>query len=202
MACKGSGVQIPSAPPQVRGPIRPRPSPDRPARAADRQQPRSRRTDPSPTERYTSGSCTAARRRRTDASGRRVVPAHPARWARRRPDPGRCDRRSVGSRLSAGCGYLHLGARRWPTAIAAGPRRWPRLPSHPGGSAGSCRSTRPFWPWAGAVRGDCIGVCLWPVRWSGPPAPVAIACSWCVSRPLDASATYRRCRCHGAGNVS
>jgi hypothetical protein len=43
MACKGSGVQIPSAPPQVRGPIRPRPSPDRPPRAANRQQPPLRR---------------------------------------------------------------------------------------------------------------------------------------------------------------
>jgi hypothetical protein len=32
MACKGSGVQIPSAPPQVRGRIRPRPFLDRPPR--------------------------------------------------------------------------------------------------------------------------------------------------------------------------
>src|SRR4029453_947489 len=38
MACKGSGVQIPSAPPQVSGPLRPRPSANRPPRAADRQQ--------------------------------------------------------------------------------------------------------------------------------------------------------------------
>jgi len=43
MACKGSGVQIPSAPPQVRRPLRRRPSLDRPPRAADRQQPSSRR---------------------------------------------------------------------------------------------------------------------------------------------------------------
>ena len=38
MACKGSGVQIPSAPPQVSGPIGPLPSPDRPPEAADRHQ--------------------------------------------------------------------------------------------------------------------------------------------------------------------
>jgi len=38
MACKGSGVQIPSAPPQVRGPLRRRPPPDRSPRAANRQQ--------------------------------------------------------------------------------------------------------------------------------------------------------------------
>jgi hypothetical protein len=38
MACKRSGVQIPSAPPQVRGPIRPRPPRNLPPRAADRQQ--------------------------------------------------------------------------------------------------------------------------------------------------------------------
>jgi hypothetical protein len=35
MACKGSGVQIPSAPPQVRGLIRPRPSTNPWPRAAD-----------------------------------------------------------------------------------------------------------------------------------------------------------------------
>jgi hypothetical protein len=39
MACKRSGVQIPSAPPQLRGPIRPRLAPNRPPRAAKRQQP-------------------------------------------------------------------------------------------------------------------------------------------------------------------
>jgi hypothetical protein len=38
MACKGSGVQIPSAPPQVNGPLRGRPPPNRPPRAANRQQ--------------------------------------------------------------------------------------------------------------------------------------------------------------------
>ena len=38
MACKGSGVQIPSAPPQVRGPRRRRPPANRPHRAANRQQ--------------------------------------------------------------------------------------------------------------------------------------------------------------------
>jgi hypothetical protein len=38
MACKGSGVQIPSAPPQVRGPVRLRPLLNRPPRAADGQQ--------------------------------------------------------------------------------------------------------------------------------------------------------------------
>jgi hypothetical protein len=38
MACKGSGVQIPSAPPQVKGPLRRRPPPNRPPRAANRQQ--------------------------------------------------------------------------------------------------------------------------------------------------------------------
>src|SRR4029453_5849629 len=38
MACKGSGVQIPSAPPQVRSSIEPRPYPDRPPRAANWQQ--------------------------------------------------------------------------------------------------------------------------------------------------------------------
>jgi hypothetical protein len=38
MACKGSGVQIPSAPPQVNGPVRPRPPTIRPPRAANRQQ--------------------------------------------------------------------------------------------------------------------------------------------------------------------
>jgi Diguanylate cyclase, GGDEF domain len=38
MACKGSGVQIPSAPPQVKGPNRPRSSPDHPPGAADGQQ--------------------------------------------------------------------------------------------------------------------------------------------------------------------
>jgi hypothetical protein len=38
MACKGSGVQIPSAPPQVNGHVRARPSPNRSPRAADRQQ--------------------------------------------------------------------------------------------------------------------------------------------------------------------
>ena len=38
MACKGSGVQIPSAPPQVRGPLRLRPLLIRPPRAADGQQ--------------------------------------------------------------------------------------------------------------------------------------------------------------------
>ena len=38
MACKGSGVQIPSAPPQVRGPPRARPPMNRPPRAANRQQ--------------------------------------------------------------------------------------------------------------------------------------------------------------------
>ena len=38
MACKGSGVQIPSAPPQVSGPLRRRPPTNRSRRAADRQQ--------------------------------------------------------------------------------------------------------------------------------------------------------------------
>jgi hypothetical protein len=38
MACKGSGVQIPSAPPQVNRPIRPRPSRNRRPQAADGQQ--------------------------------------------------------------------------------------------------------------------------------------------------------------------
>jgi hypothetical protein len=38
MACKRSGVQIPSAPPQLNGPNRPRPPPSRRPRAADRQQ--------------------------------------------------------------------------------------------------------------------------------------------------------------------
>jgi hypothetical protein len=38
MACKGSGVQIPSAPPQVNGPIRLRPPRNRSPRAANRQQ--------------------------------------------------------------------------------------------------------------------------------------------------------------------
>jgi hypothetical protein len=56
MACKGSGVQIPSAPPQVRGPVRPRPSPNRPPRAADRQQ--SGSASPGPTAQ--SGSDTTA----------------------------------------------------------------------------------------------------------------------------------------------
>jgi hypothetical protein len=52
MACKGSGVQIPSAPPQVNGPIRPRPYPDRPPEAADRQQSPSRRPIRRPPERH------------------------------------------------------------------------------------------------------------------------------------------------------
>jgi hypothetical protein len=39
MACKGSGVQIPSAPPQVNGPLRRRPPANRPPQAANRQQP-------------------------------------------------------------------------------------------------------------------------------------------------------------------
>jgi hypothetical protein len=39
MACKGSGVQIPSAPPQVRGSLRRRPPANPGARAADTQQP-------------------------------------------------------------------------------------------------------------------------------------------------------------------
>jgi hypothetical protein len=55
MACKGSGVQIPSAPPQVNGLIRPRPSPNRPPRAADRQQLPLRRTIRRPPERQTVG---------------------------------------------------------------------------------------------------------------------------------------------------
>ena len=38
MACKGSGVQIPSAPPQVNGPLRRRPPANPRARAANRQQ--------------------------------------------------------------------------------------------------------------------------------------------------------------------
>jgi hypothetical protein len=38
MACKGSGVQIPSAPPQVRRPLHRRPPANRPPRAANRQQ--------------------------------------------------------------------------------------------------------------------------------------------------------------------
>jgi hypothetical protein len=38
MACKGSGVQIPSAPPQVSGPLRRRPPANRPPRAANWQQ--------------------------------------------------------------------------------------------------------------------------------------------------------------------
>jgi hypothetical protein len=38
MACKGSGVQIPSAPPQVNGPLRRGPTADRPPRAANQQQ--------------------------------------------------------------------------------------------------------------------------------------------------------------------
>jgi hypothetical protein len=55
MACKGSGVQIPSAPPQVRGPLRPRPPANPGARAAGAQQPpvrgqcgRPRRRSPGP----------------------------------------------------------------------------------------------------------------------------------------------------------
>jgi hypothetical protein len=56
MACKGSGVQIPSAPPQVRGPIRPQPPPDRPPQAADWQQPPSSRPIRRPPERHTGGA--------------------------------------------------------------------------------------------------------------------------------------------------
>jgi hypothetical protein len=56
MACKGSGVQIPSAPPQVRGRIRPQPSPDRPPQAADWQQPPSSRPIRRPPERHTGGA--------------------------------------------------------------------------------------------------------------------------------------------------
>ena len=48
MACKGSGVQIPSAPPQVSGPLRRRPPANRGARAADRQQLTATPTSPQP----------------------------------------------------------------------------------------------------------------------------------------------------------
>jgi len=48
MACKGSGVQIPSAPPQVNGPLRRRPPANPAARAADTQQPPVRARDGRP----------------------------------------------------------------------------------------------------------------------------------------------------------
>jgi hypothetical protein len=102
MACKGSGVQIPSAPPQVRGPLRRRPPPNPLARAADTQQPPVR------------GRC-----------------AHPGRQTRGRPSPGsspgrpgpsNCRRRRGRDGRQRGPSAHRSPARGWPRP----PARWRR----------------------------------------------------------------------------
>jgi hypothetical protein len=130
MACKGSGVQIPSAPPQVRGPLRPRPPANPGARAADTQQPPVRGQSARPAQRSPGPSSPGSSPGRPGPSGCRRRPGrggHPH---------GPSAHRSPGGRTASG---------RSSTAMPTTPRPVRSLLPRRGRSRRSSSGAGPCW---------------------------------------------------------